>query len=68
MNTKLQERLHPLKGNWNKVAELAGVAPMTIYRIAWGHSKDHRMTTYQRISAAIDVVTLSVEAKKKTPA
>ena len=53
----------PIKGAWNKVARLAGVSPQTVYRIAWGDSHDHRLTTYQRISAAIDLVQLEESAK-----
>ena len=56
----------PIKGKWAKVAEVAGVAPMTIYRIAWGESSDHRLTTYQKISAAIDLVTMEEELRKAT--
>ena len=63
MKTKLQERLAPLRGKWRKVADVAGVAPMTIYRICWGVGHDHKFSTYQRISAAIDVVSLERQAQ-----
>ena len=68
MNSKLQERLLPLKGKWQKVADVAGVSSMTIYRIAWGVSQDHKLTTYQKISAAIDVVALEQEMSAKVGA
>jgi predicted transcriptional regulator len=64
MNSRLQERLAPLKGNWAKVANIANVSPMTVYRIVWGAEHDHRMDTYRRISAAIDVVALEMQHKK----
>ena len=68
MGTKLQERLAPLKGKWAKVAALAGVNPMTVYRIANGAEFDHRIGTFQRISAAIDLVAMEEEAQKKVGA
>lgn len=57
MNDTLQSRLTPLKGQWNRIAELADVSPQTIYRIAWGEQRDHKISTYQRIEAAIDQVS-----------
>lgn len=62
--SSLQPRLAPLKGKWSRIAREARVAPQTIFRIAWGEERDHRIGTYRRISRAIECVELEMATKR----
>lgn len=55
---KIQEKLNSIKGQWAEVARIAGVSSKTVYRIANGEYRDHRISTVEKIAAAADVVAL----------
>lgn len=65
MDNELQRRLAPIRGKWAEIARIADVDPATIYRAARGEVRDHRIGTYRRISAAIDLVQLRMRQEAK---
>jgi len=60
---KIQEKLIEMKGQWAEIARIAGVSSKTVYRIASGEIRDHKISTVEKIAAAADVVRLLAERK-----